>query len=206
MSSEYPRDDNVLISVQTVPAETNGSNTNLSVVDGSAEMVDENETNKCFVCNSSENRPFTNLFDRLPNHPSRSNHSKESTKLIINLVWKILGEEPSMRMKSIDDISLEDEVVCAECLEEITEFDYANSTAKRAKKQLCNRLAKTEAHFSSIENGAKVNDDAKASNDAKVFNNAEVNNATVFAGFRAEKITRHGNAPSQEDVVDLCDE
>lgn len=204
MSSEYPREDNVLISVQTVPVETNGSNTNLSVVDSSVEMVDDNETNKCFVCNSSENRPFTNLFERLPDHSSRSNHSKNSTKLIINLVWKILGEEPSMRMKSIDDISLEDEVVCAECLEELREFDYANSTAKRAKKQLRNRLAKTEALFSSIENGSKVNDDAIASNDANVFNNTEVNNGA--AGFRAEKITRHGNAPFQDDVVDLCDE
>lgn len=101
----------------------------------------------CFICNTSNGGSFMNLYGTVSSYTSTS---------INNFIWKWLGGKPSTRNET-DTSNLKQEVVCAECLETINEYDAALVTAKQCKKQLINKLAKTEAHFEKLQKEANGN-------------------------------------------------
>lgn len=140
-----------------------------------------NESRKCFICDSSRYGPFTNVYEHI---------NMRSNKPIINFIWKILGEQLSPRMNSIEDVG-EEEEICVECLEMIRSYDAANNTAKRLKKQLRNRLAKTEAYCCSTQN---------------VIDDIVDIDAITDGGDESCVINSRRNVGNGNEVIDLCND
>lgn len=163
----------LLVSVQTMPTLVQSTETS----DDPSMVPSGNESRKCFICNSSRYGPFTNVYNE--------HIHMRSNKPIISFIWKILGERLSQRMNSVEDIG-EEEEICVECLEMIRSYDDASNTAKRLKKQLRNRLAKTEAYYCSTQN---VIDDI-------------VDIDAMPDGGHAKNIRQ--NVGNENEVIDLC--
>lgn len=97
----------------------------------------------CFICHSSDSTLFLDLYTTITKHSRTS---------IYNFVWKLLGGQPSARNDSIDASCLKEDVVCADCLDIINEYDKARLNVKRYKKHLREKLIQTEAYFQSLQN------------------------------------------------------
>lgn len=137
----------MLISVQTVqstPKNTPDGNQPISFVDLDDDTSDTltSHPRTCFVCNSSSDEPFVDLYKTV------SAHSKTA---IHDFVWKFLGGKPSVRNATADAPSQGNDIVCAVCIDMIDRYDAARMEVKQFKKNLCQRLAKTEAHFEIVQ-------------------------------------------------------
>lgn len=92
----------------------------------------------CFICNTTDSDSFMNLYGTTSAYTNTS---------IYNFVWKWLGGKPSVRNATTDASNLNEEVICTDCLDSVNDYDEAILTAKRYKKQLCDKLTKTEEYF-----------------------------------------------------------
>lgn len=89
----------------------------------------------CFVCNITSVFYVRNLMN------AKSQHSE--TRLC-EFIAKFLGEFQSNRL----DNSLDDTLICFQCLNKIDEYDLACVTAQRIEKELREVLLQTESIFS----------------------------------------------------------
>lgn len=140
----------VLLTVQTIHIENTNDDqkdnvsTTTTANDHSQATQSHDEGQSCFVCNTSSSASFMDLYTTVTTH---------SKKNIYSFVWKFLGGKPSVRNDMIDANCLKEDVVCIECLEMINEYDAARIVAKQFKKQLCDRLNKTEEDFKGMDSG-----------------------------------------------------
>lgn len=128
----------ILISVQTVHTEsTNVQPKQSGSKTKSTPIPILPKSPSCYICTSTDEIPFMNLYQTVSAHT-------ETT--IYKFICRFLGGKPSNKNEAID--SLKRDVVCYKCLNTINEYDAALVTARRCKKELSDKLAKNEAHFS----------------------------------------------------------
>lgn len=169
-------------------------------------------TPKCFVCNSSNGDSFLNLYGTVSAYTARS---------IYDFIWKWLGGKPSVRNEKTNAAELKDEIICSDCLDTINDYDAALVTARQCKKQICDKLMKTEAHFQRIQNEENINVINDVANGG-----VSVDDIQHFTNVMEETVTEsetdsnaHGNSsPARQtgsredypiqggDIIDLCDD
>lgn len=97
------------------------------------------------MCNSSSSAPFVDLYGTL---------SAYSKTAVYDFVWKFLGGKPSVRNATAEAPTLENDFLCAECIDMINEYDATRMKVKQIKQNLCHKLAKTESHFEKLQSQA----------------------------------------------------
>lgn len=122
----------VLLTVQTVHT---GITSDLS------HTTDNIDDQSCFLCNKQNSESFMDLYTTVTTY---------SKKSIYNFIWKFMDGNPSVRNDVLDASCLQDDVICYECLVMINEYDSSHEMAKKCKKQLCQRLKKTEKSFNKV--------------------------------------------------------
>lgn len=98
----------------------------------------EHSQKLCFVCNTSSSESFVSLFDTTTKH---------TNKKVYDYIWKIQGNNTSIRNESIDDPNSHWNYVCAECLEMINEFDLSCKTFGELQKKIRHKLRRTEQFY-----------------------------------------------------------
>lgn len=170
--------------------------------------INSKSTPKCFVCNSATADSFSNLYGTVSAYSARS---------IYDYIWKWLGGKPSVRNEKTNASQLEDEIICSDCFDTINDYDAALLTAKQCRKQICDKLMKTEAHFQKIQNEENVNvvnggvsgdgiqhysivmEGTETESETDTNTNGTSSQASQI-GTRQDCLTQGG------DIIDLCDD
>lgn len=187
--TEAEAEPEVLISVQTVnsaPENASASSQTPTVIVNDPSSNASANQQICFICNSSSDRPFSDLYGTPSSH---------STTPIYDFVWKFLGGKPSVRNDATDASSLNNDVVCAGCLDMLNKYDEAHTNSKLFKREIRRKLDKTEAYFQLVQN-------QKADTTVERRSDEHPDNEAAFT-HSDDSIICMEIVPS---VIDLCDD
>lgn len=150
------------IEPETEPSES--SRTPIVIVHETSSAASDTNQLICFVCNTSTNKPFADLYGTV---------SAYSTTPIFDFVWKFLGGKPSVRNDAIDAPGLKNDVICAVCLDMFNKYDESHLNSRRFKKEIKCKLESTEAYFEKRQHQDAImmtepSDDQNPSNEGAV--------------------------------------
>lgn len=107
----------------------------------------EQKQKLCFVCNTSSSKTFVSLF---------GTKTKFRGTQIYDYIWKIQGNNTSVRNESVNGSNSHLNYVCAECLEMINELDLTCKTFADLQKKLREKLCRTEEFYKQLQKDSET--------------------------------------------------